>query len=214
MEDSDSEDGAIPGSYLTHHRTDHDRNRLAAAARWPPPGAQQNGVSAVDTQLWQNGVQRMLTADAQPRHATHRDSGRHRHATAAAQPTAKAVYQSPALDSPVGHDRRGMEDDAGPSNHANGAVHAGFKHSGNLTGDLTGLNAQSDDRGSIGAGPHASGPMDETGPAVGKIKLKIRRPVSAASETYDQSWFAEHLVRQPQLQAPIQDLTEVTDSTQ
>ena len=60
------------------------------------------------------------------------------------------------------------------------------------------------------AGPDGNA-LDETAPAVGKIKLKIRRPVSAASEAYDESWFAEHLDRLPDVQAPIQDLAEVLD---
>ena len=40
-------------------------------------------------------------------------------------------------------------------------------------------------------------------PAVPKIKLKIKRRWSAGCEDYDDSWFAQHVDRQPQLKGPV-----------
>lgn len=194
LEDSDSEDGYVPGS---HRHTGHDRSLPTAAEGRPPPGVQQKGSSE---HRWHPSLQNALTAYAQPRDVdAHRHNGHDRNASTSAQPNVP------------GYDRRGSDHGAGPSSHANGAVHTGFIRNGNLTGDLTGLNAQLDDRDPSGAGQDANGPEGEPALAVGKIKLKIRRPVSAASDTYDESWYSEHLDRQPDLQGDIQDLTEVTD---
>lgn len=203
MEDSDSKDAAIPGSHglgrhptfpQTHHSSPH--MAATAAARRPPPGSHELNPLA--------NRQRDFLSDL--RHPGYQDSahGHHRHATDDVLPNAKAVHQSHTAD------RQRLGDNAGPSGQMFGAMHAGFSRSGNLTGDLTGLNAQMDDRDASGAGPSAVAPVPEPAPAIGKIKLKVRRPVSAASEAYDESWFAEHLDRQPELQAPIQNLAEVS----
>ena len=205
MEDSDSEDAAIPGSHglgrlptfpQTHHLSSH--MAATAAARRPPPGTHQPSASPLD-----NHPRHSQQSDL--RHAGYQDNahGHHRHATDNVLPNAKAVHQSHTAD------RHRLGDNAGPSGQMFGGMHAGFSRSGNLTGDLTGLNAQMDDRDASGAGPSAVAPVPEPAPAIGKIKLKVRRPVSAASEAYDESWFAEHLDRQPELQAPIQTLPEV-----
>ena len=44
-------------------------------------------------------------------------------------------------------------------------------------------------------------------PSVGKIKLKLRRPLSG--DEYDESWFAEYIDRQPNLRGPITDMVQV-----
>ena len=44
-------------------------------------------------------------------------------------------------------------------------------------------------------------------PSVGKITLKIRRP---GSDGYDESWFAEHVDRQPTLREPVASLDQVS----
>lgn len=209
LDDSDSEDGAIPISHGPgrHVTQDHTHVSAAAAARQPPPGPHQRSTGPVDSQQWQAGLHRAPTADAQirqtaQRKALQRDGTLHGHDRNA---TDYMHTQAEPLHGPFDHDRRGTGHAAGPSRHSSAVEHAGFAKSGNLTGDLTGLNAQMEDHE---AGPSGSA-LDESAPAVGKIKLKIRRPVSAASEAYDESWFAEHLDQQPELQAPIQDLAEV-----
>ena len=51
------------------------------------------------------------------------------------------------------------------------------------------------------------GQVAAAAPSVGKIKLKLRRPLSA--DEYDESWFAEHVDRQPNLRGPIIDMDQV-----
>ena len=209
LEDNDSEDGAIPMSHGPGRHVTQDNTHVsaAAAARQPPAGPHQHSTGPIDSQQWQAGLHRGPTADAQIRQTARRKSLQ-RDGTLHGHDSNAADYmhtQAEPLHGPFDHDRRGTEHAAGPSRHSSDAEHAGFANSGNLTGDLTGLNAQMEDHE---ARPSGSA-LDESAPAVGKIKLKIRRPVSAASEAYDESWFAEHLDRQPELQAPIQDLAEV-----
>ncbi len=51
------------------------------------------------------------------------------------------------------------------------------------------------------------GQVAAAAPSVGKIKLKLRRPLSA--DEYDESWFAEYVDRQPNLRGPITDMDQV-----
>jgi len=50
------------------------------------------------------------------------------------------------------------------------------------------------------------GQVAAAAPSVGKIKLKLRRPLSAE---YDESWFAEYVDKQPNLRGPITDMDQV-----
>ena len=75
--------------------------------------------------------------------------------------------------------------------------------------------------GSLGAeGRTSSGqdaPMTDAGPvqaaaaqpAGPKITLKLKRRWSAGSEDYDDSWFAQHVDRQPHRFGPVSSLPEV-----
>lgn len=52
------------------------------------------------------------------------------------------------------------------------------------------------------------GQVAAAAPSVGKIKLKLRRPLSARADEYDESWFAEYVDRQPNLRGPITDFDQ------
>lgn len=87
-------------------------------------------------------------------------------------------------------------------------------------GNGTSLGVQDFRAGSLGAegrsasleAPMSSGDRGQAAaaaPSVGKIKLKIRRPWSAGADEYDESWFAEHVGRQPNLRGPIATTDQV-----
>ncbi len=51
------------------------------------------------------------------------------------------------------------------------------------------------------------GQVAAAAPSVGKIKLKLRRPLSA--DEYNESWFAEYVDKQPNLRGLITDMDQV-----
>lgn len=84
------------------------------------------------------------------------------------------------------------------------------------------LNGYQHRAGSLGAEgratPGQDAPMTDAGqaqahaaqPAGPKITLKLKRRWSAGSENYDDSWFAQHVDRQPDRRGPVSSLREVS----
>lgn len=82
------------------------------------------------------------------------------------------------------------------------------------------LNEYQHRAGSLGAegtGPGQDTPMTDVGrvpagaapPAGPKITLKLKRRWSAGSDDYDDSWFAQHVDRQPDRRGLVSSLQEV-----
>lgn len=195
LDKSDTEDGGHHNSAQPSQEQQHDKAHVRASApgQHPQPARQQRSASPVYSQQQQAGPQRHVqsaTAEGR-RHMDAATTAKHRHMGAVS----------------VGHDKSTDKEDG--SGFSEQLPPGAFSRRGNLTGNLTGLDADLDGDG-VQAVPTASEGADAAAPPHKKLKLKLpRRPVSASSDAYDESWYTEHLDRQPELQGPIAHLAQV-----
>ena len=82
----------------------------------------------------------------------------------------------------------------------------GYHHRGNSLGPESGSHSK--DMQMADAAHAEPAVAAAAGP---KIKLKIKRRWSAGCEDYDDSWFAPHVDRQPELKGPVSCLEEVIE---
>ena len=93
---------------------------------------------------------------------------------------------------------------AGPSQQP--AMLNGFQHRAGCLG-AEGRTSSGQDAPMTDAGPVQVAAGQPAGP---KITLKLKRRWSAGSEDYDDSWFAQHVDRQPHRFGPVSSLPEVS----
>ena len=193
LDESDTEDGGRHGSAQLLQQQQHDRAHVRAPATGQQAQAGRPERSATPPHTQQAGGHRHMqpATVGRPQHMGVATAAQHKHTDAA------------GADYDRGRDK---EDGSG----FNGQLPPGaFLRRGNLTGNLTGLNADLDGEGAERAATASDG-ADAAAPPHKKLKLKLpRRPVSASSDAYDESWYTEHLDRQPDLQGPIADLAQV-----
>ena len=93
---------------------------------------------------------------------------------------------------------------AGPSQQA--AMLNGYRHRAGSLG-VEGRTSSGQDAPMTDAGRVQAAAGQPAGP---KITLKLKRRWSAGSEDYDDSWFAQHVDRQPHTFGPVSSLPEVS----
>lgn len=93
---------------------------------------------------------------------------------------------------------------AGPSQQA--ATLNGYQHRASSLG-AEGRASSGQDAPMTDAGPVQAAAAQPAGP---KITLKLKRRWSAGSEDYDDSWFAQHVDRQPHRFSSVSSLSEVS----
>ena len=124
---------------------------------------------------------------------TQRNSDDEAAPSARAAKVQKSSHQHAASPSPI----------AAAQQHQPAALNGSHPRAGSLgpEGTLHRQDAPVSDSGNAQAGaPQLPGP---------KIKLKITGRWSAGSDNYDDSWFAQHVDRQPELRARVSDLLQV-----